>query len=47
MGAYGFNGQMGSELLEVHPAGRKRCPASAWIAGRGISTEDRFDLSLS
>ena len=35
------------ELLEVHPAGRKRCPASAWIAGRGISPEDRFDLSLS
>lgn len=35
----------GSEALaigEVKPAGAARMPASAWIAGRGVATGDRF-----
>ena len=34
------------ELLEVHPAGRKRSPAASWIAGRGVQVGDRFSLNL-
>ena len=34
------------ELLEVHPAGRKRTPAAAWISGRGVKVGDTFSLEL-
>ncbi len=32
-------------LLEVHPAGRKRSTAAAWISGRGVAVGDRFSLN--
>ena len=34
------------ELLEVHPAGRKRSAAAAWISGRGVKVGDTFSLKL-
>jgi methionyl-tRNA formyltransferase len=30
-------------LLEVKPAGRSRMRAAAWVAGRGVSVEQRFE----
>ena len=30
-------------LEEVRPAGRKSMPAAAWVAGRGIAMDDRFE----
>ena len=34
------------ELLEVHPAGRKRTAAAAWVSGRGVKVGDTFGLKL-
>lgn len=31
---------------EIQPAGRKRMPAAAWVAGRGVEVGARFELPL-
>lgn len=32
-------------LLEVHPAGRKRVSAGAWVRGRGVAAGDAFETA--
>lgn len=35
-------GDYAVRVLEVHPAGRKRVSAGAWVRGRGVAAGDRF-----
>lgn len=40
-------GTGGLWLLQVKPEGRGAMPAAAWVAGRGITPDDKFEVSLT